>query len=610
MRQKYDFYEHRKFTIIFSICICFIIILTKLISIQLLNKEYILSANNNVIRKIIKYPERGWIYDRNNNLLVSNQRCHDIMVVPYQVEKNIDTLLFCDVFGISKSMFQKKMKRAKRFSNYKSSTFLENLSKEKFGDIQEKLHLFSGFYPQAKYIRNYNTSAAGNIFGYISQINLTTLRNNPDYHRNDLIGVSGIEKTYEKILKGEKGVERKTVDVHGRYKGLFNEGKHDTLAKKGLDIQISIDLTLQEYAENLMNNKKGSIVAIEPETGEVLCLVSSPNYDPNLLIGEKRNTNYRDLYLDPKKPLYDRSTSALYPPGSIFKLINALIALQEKQINSGTLVKCKKGWSYKSKLTIGCHEHNSPLNLRQSIAQSCNAYFCSTFQKIISSKKTSSEGLNSWSNYVKSFGIGKIFNDDLNNKKSGFVPNSDYYNDIYGKRRWASSTCISLGIGQDALLMTPVQMANLAAIIANKGYYITPHIIKKINYSNTQIPNEFYQKIYCNVDENYFSPIILGMQTAIEGKDGTAKSAKIEGITICGKTGTAQNPHGKDHSIFIAFAPKKNPIIAIAIYVENGGWGSEIAAPIGSLCIEKYIKGITNRGNLETKIINTKLNES
>ncbi len=605
--KHYDFYSHRIYSIIGLICICFLCILIKLFSIQIIDKSYKLSAENNVIRKIINYPERGWVYDRNNTLLIANEKAHDIMVVPYQLI-DIDTLLFCEIFNISTIDFEKKIKKSKRYSYYKPSVFIHNIGKSHFANIQEKLHLFKGFYAQPKYVRKYNTIAGGNVFGYIGQINSTQLKNNPEYDHEDLIGITGVEKIYENILKGEKGVERKVVDVFGKYQGQFEEGRYDTLSKAGEDLTLTIDIVLQEYAEKIMSNKKGSIVAIEPESGEILCLVSSPSYNPSLFIGQERAVNFRKLYLDPGKPLYDRSITAAYPPGSIFKLINALIGLEEKVINAGTLFKCNNGWNYKSILHIGCHKHKSPLNLRQSISQSCNAYFCSTFTSIVNKELSPAKGLKKWAKHVESFGLNKVFENDFHIKKSGFIPNDIYYDKMYGSNRWGASTCVSLGIGQDAILMTPLQMANTAAIIANRGYYKTPHIIKEIHDSiiNNDYVN-FSEKKYCSIDSKYFSSVIYGMETAIADKLGTAKAGKINNMKICGKTGTAQNPHGEDHSIFIAFAPKIDPVIAIAVYVENGGWGSETAVPIGSLCIEKYINKETSRLQLESLMMNKKI---
>ncbi len=605
--RNYDFYKNRRHVLLITIWLMLLLVIIKLFSIQIFSHKYKLSAQNNVIRSIVQYPERGWVYDRNNILLVANQRAYDIMTIPYQVEKNIDTLKLCEVFDLSISDFIKKTKLSKRYSRYKPSIFIKGLTKKNFANIQENLHLFQGFYAQPKYIREYATENGGGVFGYIGKANNKFLKNNPEYNQSDMMGVSGVEKMYESYLKGKKGVDRKIVDVFGRVQGKYKDGQYDTLSVAGDDITLTIDIELQKYAEEIMRGKRGSIVALEPSSGEILCLVSSPTYNPSFFLGKQRGTNFRKLFLDPGKPLYNRSISASYPPGSIFKLINALIALQEDNITPATQVRCNLGWNYKNILKIGCHKHSSPLNLRQSIAQSCNAYFCETFKKVVKSKKTSAEGLNHWRNHVMSFGLNQIFNNDFYSENAGFIPGAEYYNEIYGARRWAYSTCISLGIGQDAILMTPIQMANIAVIIANQGYYKTPHIIKKINQSMDTINKKFSKKNYCSIEKRHFKPVIYGMQTAVEGKYGTAKSAYLDGLKICGKTGTAQNPHGEDHSIFIGFAPKNNPKIAIAVYVENGGWGSDMAAPIGSLCLEKYIYRDVTRVKLNDIIKNRKI---
>ena len=602
---KHDFYLNRKYPILILTMVMFFMIMGKLFYIQIIDQSYKLSATNNAIRKIVQYPQRGWIYDRNDTLLISNQISHDIMVVPYLIDNPIDTLLLCDIFNISKADFQKKIESAKKYSHYKPSVFLKSLTVEDFGNIQDKLHRAKGFYKQPRYIRSYHTSSGGHIFGYVGQITNSLLAKYPDYSRNDLIGITGLEKTYEKELRGEKGVKRMIVDVFGIPQGSLEDGKYDTIPKNGKEIQLTIDLALQEYGEKIMGNKRGSIVAIEPKTGEILCLISSPAYDPKMFLGNKRSANFRSLYLNPAKPLWDRSTSGLYPPGSIFKLINALIGLQENQIAPSTTFKCNNGWDYKD-LHIACHKHKSPLNLREAIAQSCNAYFCSTFANIMSAKKSSSKSLNNWEMYTKSLGLNKLLHNDLHQEKSGFIPNSNYYDKQYGENRWSYSYIVSLGIGQDAILMTPIQMANLATLISNRGYYKTPHIVKAIDKSNKNINPHFSEKIYSNIDSIYFEYVIYGMETAIEGKDGTAQLAQIKGITLCGKTGTVQNS-GDDHSVFIGFAPKKNPEIAIAVFVENGGWGGETAAPIASLCIEKYLTQEVNRKWLETEIIEKKI---
>jgi len=599
---KYDLHTNRKYTIIVFMVICFILITGKLFYIQIIDESYKLSAENNTLRKKINYPERGLIYDRNNHLLVSNIKTYDIMIIPKQVAKDIDTIAFCNNFNLSQTDFRNKLKNAKKKSTYKPVIFIKGLTEEEYAPIYIHLHKYKGFFAQPRYIRDYSTQNGGNIFGYISKISSHQLNQNTEYDRNDFVGITGIEKKYETVLKGEKGSEWTKVNVRGEETGNYQEGIYDILAKSGTDIHISIDIALQEYAEKLMSKKRGSIVAIEPNSGEILCLVSSPSYDPALLIpNNQRTENYTNLDSDPAKPLYNRATHANYPPGSIFKLINALIGLHEREIDRITAFECKEGWRF-NQLKIGCHEHRSPLKLNDAIAQSCNAYFCSTFQKMISNKNNSYHKLNNWNKHVTSFGLNKHFETDLNNKK-GFIPDGNFYNNIYGPKRWGASTCISLSIGQGEIVMTPLQMANLAAIIANRGYYTTPHIIKKINNSTQDINLSFFEKKYCTIDSNYFNTIITGMKNAVEGKNGTATIAKINDITICGKTGTAENSGTEDHSIFIAFAPLKNPKIAICVYVENGGWGSDVAAPIASLCIEKYINKNIKRKWLEEKMI-------
>lgn len=600
---KYDLYTNRKYTITIFIVILFVLIIAKLFYIQIIDESYKMSAENNTLRQKVNYPERGLIYDRNNNLLVANIKAYDIMIIPKQVDKNIDTIAFCKDFNLSQNKFKEKLINAKKNSNYKPFIFIKGLTEEEFAPIYVHLHKYKGFFAQPRYIREYHTKHGGNIFGFISKISSEKLKKNTNYHKEDFIGTDGLEKQYENILKGEKGEKWYEVNVYGQETGSYQERKYDLPAQPGSNIQISIDINLQEYAEKIMSGKRGSIVAIEPNSGEILCLASSPSYDPYLLIpNKKRSENYKILKNNPGLPLWNRSTYAPYPPGSIFKLINALIGLQENEINPNTVFKCEDGWNFKKRLNIGCHEHDSPLNLNQAIAQSCNAYFCSTFQRIMSHKSTPASSLDNWNKHVNSFGLNENFKNDVSNKARA-IPNSNYYNKKYGKNKWSSSYIISLGIGQGELIMNPLQMANLAAIIANQGYYKTPHIIKEINGSTKNINPLFYEKKYCTIDSIYFKPIIEGMQTVVEGKHGTAKIAKINNITICGKTGTAENSSGKDHSIFIAFAPKKNPKIAICVYVENGGWGSDLAAPIASLCIEKYINKEIVREQLEKKMI-------
>lgn len=578
-----------------------LLFLVTLFKIQILNTSYKLSANNNVIKAVTLYPERGYIYDRNGELLVSNQRAYDLMVTPRQV-KAMDTLNFCEIIGIEKSYFDKQFARAKRYSNYRASIFLKEISKQTAAKLQERLYEFSGFYLQERTMREYPQKSAAHVLGYVSQVPDYVLEKNDHYEKNDNFGMTGVENSHEKFLRGTKGIQYLIRDVLNRSKGNFENGKYDSLAVNGQDLELSIDIELQKYAEDLMKNKKGSIVAIEPSSGEILSLVSSPFYDPNLLIGRSRSPNYNRMYRDENKPLFDRSLLAEYPPGSTFKLLNALAGLQEDVIYSGTKFSCDEGWRYSAKLKVGCHPHPSPLNLTESIAQSCNAYYCSTFKRIIEKYPNTNIGYNKWRDHILSFGLGNFLNNDLYTGRKGRVPDVDFYNHQYGKGRWKAPTVISLSIGQDALVVSPIQMANMCAAIANRGHYFTPHIVRKIGGQSVSDSTYTIPKL-TSIDKKHFKTVIRGMEKTYTSRLGTARNAKIKGIEICGKTGTAENPHGEDHSIFIAFAPKNEPKIAIAVYVENAGWGSTWAAPIAGLVIEKYLTGQTNNQELEDFIL-------
>ena len=582
-----------------------LLLLITLFGIQILNDSYKVSAENNVIKAITIYPERGYIYDREGVLLVTNQRAYDLMVTPRQI-KQLDTIALCKIIDIDLEEFNKYLKRAKRYSKRKASLLLKEISKQTAAQLQERLYEFPGFYLQERTIRQYPERSAAHILGYVSQVPDYILKKDDYYKRNDNYGISGVESSYEKDLRGVRGTQYLIRDVWNRPKGSFEEGKYDSLAINGKDIELSIDIQLQKYAEELMRNKKGSIVAIEPATGEILTLVSSPNYDPNLLIGRSRSINFNRMYKDLDKPLFDRSLLAEYPPGSTFKLVNALIALQEGVIYDGTRFSCDEGWRFSAKLKIGCHAHRSPLNLIESIEQSCNAYYCNTFRRIVEKYPTASKGYDNWREHVLSFGLGNFLNNDLYNGRKGRVPTVDFYNKQYGKGRWKAPTVISLSIGQDALVVSPIQMANMCAAIANRGHYYTPHIVREVDGAPLN-DSTYNTPKYTSIDKKHFNTVINGMERVFTGKHGTAKTARVKGIEICGKTGTAENSHGEDHSIFIAFAPKENPQIAIAVYVENGGWGSTWAAPIASLMIEKYLTGQISNSKQEAFILNGNL---
>ena len=598
-------YKDRRLFFYFLFGVSILILLLRLINIQIIDSSYKLSANNNVIKAVTLYPERGYIYDRNGSLLVSNQRAFDLMVIPRQVKK-MDTLTFCRIIDIEKDYFDNQLKKATRYSRNRASIFIKEVSKQTAAKIQEQLYEFSGFYLQERTMREYPEKSAAHLLGYVSQVPDYILKKNNYYKKNDNFGMTGVENSYEKELRGTQGVKYVIRDVWNSPKGSFKNGKYDSIPVNGKDLELTIDNELQKYAEQLMQNKKGSIVAIEPGTGEILALVSSPYYDPNLLIGRSRSKNFNRMYKDANKPLFDRSLLAEYPPGSTFKLLNALIGLQEDVIYSGTRFSCDMGWRFSRKLKIGCHAHDSPLNLSESIAQSCNAYYCNTFRRIIEKYNNAEKGYDNWRNHILSFGLGNFLNNDLYTGRKGRVPSVDFYNRQYGKKRWKAPTVISLAIGQDALVVSPIQMANMCAAIANRGYYFTPHIVRKID-GKVLTDSTFTVAKQTSIDEKHFKTIIYGMEKVFTGKYGTAKTAQVKNIEICGKTGTAENPHGEDHSIFIAFAPKDKPQIAIAVYIENGGWGSTWAAPIASLIIEKYLTGQVNNSEREHFILSGNL---
>jgi penicillin-binding protein 2 len=592
MQRKYLFFSF--FTIIG------LVFLVRLFYIQIINEEYKLSAISNVVRVDKIYPGRGLIYDRNGKLLVGNQSAYDLMIIPRQVVL-IDTLAFCKVLGITVEDYRKKILKAKRYSYLKPSIFIKQISRERFAYIQEKLHMYPGFYPQKRILRSYQERAGANVMGFIGEAGVSFIKQNPSYSQGDLIGKTGIEKSYENVLKGRTGQIYNLVDVHNRSQGSYENGVYDTLPEPGKHITSTIDIDLQSFGEQMMYNKRGSIVAIEPQTGEILSLITSPNYDPNLMVGSERTTNYSKLYLDSiNKPLFDRGLLAEYPPGSPFKVINALIGLQEGVTNEQTAYTCNHGFHYR-RLHVACHcGTSSPIALRKAISKSCNNYFCQVFRSIIEKYPTAQEGMDVWSNHVKSFNMGRFLNNDLPTGRKGLVPNAAYYDKAFGYTGWRAVSTISLAIGQGELLLTPIQMANMTAAIANRGHYYTPHMVKAIDNKPIDDPN-FTTPKFTTIDSVHFPVVINGMFDVFE--TGTARGSRHDTIKMCGKTGTAQNPHGQDHSIFVAFAPKDNPKIAIAIIVENGYWGSRWAAPIASLLIEQYLTGEVSRPEMVNRML-------
>ncbi len=590
----------KKNIIILFVTILFLSYLFRLFWIQIIDESYKISADNNAIRHIIQYPSRGLIFDRNNKLLVYNEASYDLMVIPKQL-RSFDTLEFCNILNIEKKVLIKKLKKAKRYSRYKAYLFLKQISKVNYAILQEKLHKFPGFFVELRTLRKHTTKSASHVLGYIGEVTNKNIKKDNYYKSGNYIGQSGLEKYYEKNLRGKKGIKRMLVDVHNRIQGSYKNGKYDTIAVSGDNLKTTIDIDLQIYGEDLMKNKIGSIVVIIPKTGEILSLISSPSYDPNLLFGRKRAKNYNILSRDSLQPLFNRALMAKYPPGSIFKIVQALIALQEKVATPYTSIACNKS-------LLGCHNHPQATTIEKSIQYSCNPYYYKIFQRIIQRGKEtniykdSRIGLLRWHECVTKFGFGKKLKIDLPSIKAGFIPNVDYYDKIYnGKYTWAFSTIYSLGIGQGEIQVIPLQMANLASIIANKGFYYTPHLIKNINKENFKIKN------FVGIDGDYFKYIINGMEAVVNKDGGTARRARLKDIIICGKTGTAENPHGEDHSVFIAFAPKENPQIAIAVYVENSGYGGTWAAPIASLMIEKYLKDSITNTFREKRILESNL---
>jgi len=604
---------NKKYILYFTILSIGILFIFRLFYLQVLNSKYKPSPyNNSAIAVKYDYPNRGFIYDRNNVLMVANQPSYDIMVIPKDV-KPLDTIEFCSLVKITKEKFLKEFKRAENYSPRIPSVFIAQLSKNNYASLQEKMHKFKGFYIQKRSLREYPLNSAANVVGYIAEVNDEFIKKNSYYQQGELIGIQGVEKEYEEALRGVKGVKFIHKNRFNREIGPYKGGIYDTLATVGHDVSITIDSKLQQYGEALMANKRGGIVAIEPSTGEILSLISTPSYNPNLLVGRERSKNYTKMHYDAfNQPLMDRSLLAQYPPGSPFKIINALIGLQEQVINPETHFYCYGGFKYgrSAKAFMKCHcgIYGSPIKLDKGIYKSCNAYFANVYKRIIEKYPTSSEGMKTWSDHAKSFGLGNFLNNDLSSGKKGLIPDDAYYNRYYPNFNWGASTTISNAIGQGEILTTPIQLANMMAAIANRGYYFTPHIIKTIN--NKPIQNEnFTTPKNTSIKPEYFEPVIEGMFNVFE--KGTAQGSRVRGIDICGKTGTAENftsvngekVQFEDHSVFIAFAPKDNPKIAIAVFVENGYWGSRWAGPIATLMIEKYLNGETARPWLEQRMI-------
>jgi penicillin-binding protein 2 len=575
-----------------------LILLARLFYIQIIDDRYLLYAQGNVLRRVYVNPARGPIFDRNRKVLVQNQAFYDIMVIPRDV-KPFDTLEFCKLLNIDKAEFDKRFEKAIRYSPRLASVFEKQLAPQVYAAFYERLSEFPGFFSSTRYLRSYPDSVAAQFLGFIGEVTDKDMKKSGGYyHPGDYIGVTGVERSYEDVLRGRRGVQNLMVDSRNRPKGHYANGAYDTTAVAGDILLSSLDKRIQKLGERLMLNKVGSIVAIEPSTGEILCYVSSPTYDPNLLVGHERGNNAAELYKDPYKPFFIRPIQAYYPPGSSFKPLSALIALQEGIITPQTTYHCPGYyWAGNHKVPCFHNEAHGTVDLSSAVALSCNGYFSMVFEKLMNfygAKKTASTFTN-WRDNVEKFGLGNKLGLDMPSEGKGNVPTSKYYDKIYHPGGWRSSTVISLAIGQGELLATPLQLANIECTIANHGYYYKPHLVKAIGDKEVIRP-EYKVKNYVGIDSMYFEPLIDGMQAVVD--HGTAVLSKIPGIVMCGKTGTAQNNHGEDHSVFVAFAPRDHPKIAIAVIVENSGEGAHWAAPIASFIVEKYLKdSITTRSS-------------
>ena len=584
-----------------------VILLAKIFSIQVLDDHYKIDADNNTTVREIIYPTRGVIYDRNGEILVGNKVAYDILVSPRDVEE-FDTLALATALDVTPEFIRAKMEeyhRNRRKIGFQSVTMIKQIPAETYNKFAEVQYRFPGFKGQVRGIRDYPINAGGNLLGYVSEVNQAYIDNHPgEYRSGDYAGMTGIEAAREKDLRGEKGYHIFLRNSKNQIEQPYKDGEFDKEAVPGHDIVTTIDAQLQQYGQELMQNKVGAIVAIEPGTGEILSLVSSPGIDVNQLadIGKY----YQEIAQDPYRPMYNRAVQASYPPGSVFKLVNGLIGLEEGVLRPEMMYPCNHGYYFGAGHKLGCHGHKSPLNMEESIMMSCNAYYCYVLKSILDNRKFGGdygEALDHWHDMVTSFGFGTKLGSDFPAELSGSIPTSKTYNRAYGKGRWNSTTVISLSIGQGEILATPMHLANLCAIVANRGFYYIPHIIKASE--GVEIDPKYYEKQYTKVSLEHFPKVIKGMWRAVNsgaGMGGTAWIAHIDGIDVCGKTGTAQNPRGADNSVFICFAPMDNPKIAIAAYVENGGFGATYAAPMASLMVEKYLNGEVKRTDLEKRM--------
>lgn len=606
MRKDYNL-EKRKYVIAGFLCVIVIIYLVRLFNLQVADGKYKENADSNALLQRTIYPARGLIYDRHNRLVVYNQPAYDVMIIPRDV-KEFDTLGFCRVLGITKEYLLERwamMKDTRHnpgYSSYTPQKLLSHLSQSDYGRLQEKMYQYPGFFIQKRTLRKYNYNIGANFLGNIREVSASDLERDRYYRSGDYTGDLGVERSYEKQLRGQKGVEVLMKDATGRIQGRYENGALDRAPVSGRNITLSIDMELQAYGEALMKNKIGAIVAIEPSTGEILALVSSPGYDPSLLIGKERGKNYAELVRNHYKPLYDRAIQGAYPPGSTFKPSQGLILLQEGIVTTATQYPCYHG--YINGLRVGCHGHASPIALKPALQTSCNAYFCWGFKNFIDKRGTTpAEQFEKWKNYMVEMGYGYRLGVDLPGESRGFIPNSEYYTKARKGARWSANSIISVSIGQGEVLATPLQIANLCATIANRGWFYTPHVVRQVQ--DTVIDASLRKRRHTSIKKKYYEAVAEGMRMAVLG--GTCHAANIPGIEVCGKTGTAQNPHGKDHSAFIGFAPYHRPKIAVAVYVENAGYGAHYGVPIGTLIMEKYLTGKISAAHegMEQRMLNS-----
>lgn len=585
--------EYRRYVIAGVAIFIVTVYIIRLFTLQIMSDDYKKNADSNAFLKKVEFPARGVISDRNGKLLVYNQNAYDIMVVMNEEKGRLDTTEFCNSLGITKEFFIKRMEEIKDrnknpgYSRFTQQLFMSQLSEKEFSVFQEKIYRFPGFYVQRRSVRQYTMPYAAHVLGDVTEVSAADIEEDSYYQPGDYIGKMGVEKSYEKQLRGEKGVQIMLRDAHGRIQGSYMNGKFDRRPVPGKDLTLSLDIKLQALGERLLEGKIGSIVAIEPSTGEVLCMVSSPTYDPRTVTGRKRGKMHAMLSRNPWKPLLNRSIMGMYPPGSTFKTTQGLTFLTEGIIGPGTSFPCHHGF-YCRGLHVGCHGHASPISLVPAIGTSCNGYFCWGLYYMLGNRKkykNVQEGMNTWRDYMVSMGFGYKLGIDLSGEKRGLIPNAQYYDKAY-RGSWNALTVISIAIGQGEVLLTPLQIANLGATIANRGYFYTPHVVKKVK--GEQLEAKFREKHYTKASRRAYEYIVAGMRRAVTG--GTCRAADRADYEVCGKTGTAQN-HGQDHSIFMGFAPMNNPKIAIAVYVENGGFGADYGVPIGALMMEQYIKG-------------------